>query len=130
MTMEHVRDPMELAKSALRLLKLGGVFLTVTHDYRSVVNRLLGKRSPIVDIEHLQIFSKKSIGELMCRAGFVDVSAQSFVNRYSLRYWARLSPFPASIKAFFVKLCGKPSFSRVRLGINVGNTLACGFKRG
>ena len=130
MTMEHVRDPMEVAKSALRLLNPGGVFLTVTHDYRSVANRLLGTRSPIIDIEHLQIFSQKSIGELMLRAGFVDVSAQSFVNRYSLRYWARLSPLPANVKAFCVQMCGKPSLSRVRLGINVGNTLACGFKPG
>jgi len=128
MTMEHVRDPMEIAKSALRLLRPGGVFLTVTHDYRSPVNRLLGKRSPIVDIEHLQIFSKKAISELFSRAGFVDVSAESFVNRYSLRYWARLSPLPSGIKAFLGELFCKPIFSRIRLGVNVGNTLACGIK--
>ena len=128
MTMEHVRDPMGIAKSALRLLRPGGVFLTVTHDYRSPVNRLFGKRSPIVDIEHLQIFSKKGISELFIRAGFVDVSAESFVNRYSLRYWARLSPMPAGIKAFLGTLFSKSVFSRIRLGVNVGNTLACGFK--
>jgi len=128
MTMEHVRDPMEIAKSALHLLRPGGVFLTVTHDYRSLVNRLLGKRSPIVDIEHLQIFSKKAIGELFTRAGFTDVSAESFVNRYSLRYWARLSPLPAQLKAFLAELLSKPTFSRLRIGIDVGNTIASGFK--
>ena len=128
MTMEHVRDPMEIAKSALRLLRPGGVFLTVTHDYRSPVNRFLGKRSPIVDIEHLQIFSRKAIAELFNRAGFMDVSAESFVNRYSLRYWARLSPLPSGIKTFLGALLSKPVFSRIRLGVNVGNTLACGFK--
>jgi SAM-dependent methyltransferase len=128
MTMEHVRDPMEIAKSALRLLRPGGVFLTVTHDYRSAVNRLLGKRSPIVDIEHLQIFSKKAIGELFTRSGFVEVSAESFVNRYSLRYWARLSPLPARIKSIFGELVSSPYFSKIRLGVNVGNTLSVGFK--
>ena len=128
MTMEHVRDPLEIAKSAWRLLRPGGVFLTVTHDYRSPVNRIFGKRSPIVDIEHLQIFSKKAIGELFVRAGFEDVSAESFVNRYSLRYWARLSPLPAGIKAYLGTLFSTPAFSGIRLGVNVGNTLACGFK--
>jgi SAM-dependent methyltransferase len=130
MTMEHVRDPMEIAKSALRLLRPGGVFLTVTHDYRSPVNRLLGKRSPIVDIEHLQIFSKKAIAELFNRAGFMNVSAESFVNRYTLRYWVRLTPIPRSIKSYLSRFLAKPSFSSIRFGINVGNTLTCGFKRG
>ena len=128
MTMEHVRDPMEIAKSAWRLLRPGGVFLTVTHDYRSPVNRFLGKRSPIVDIEHLQIFSKKAIAELFTRAGFVDVSAESFVNRYSLRYWTRLSPLPSGMKAFLGRLFSKPVFSGIRVGVNVGNTIASGFK--
>jgi len=128
MTMEHVMDPMEIAQSALRLLRPGGVFLTVTHDYRSPVNRFLGKRSPIVDIEHLQIFSRKAISELFIRAGFVDVFAESFVNRYSLRYWTRLSPLPTGVKAFLGALFIKPVFTRIRLGVNVGNTLACGFK--
>ncbi len=129
MTMEHVRDPMEIAKSALRLLRPGGVFLTVTHDYRSPVNRFLGKRSPIVDIEHLQIFSERAISGLLTRAGFLEVSAQRFVNRYSLRYWTRLSPLPAGIKTFLGDCFGKPVLSRIRLGINVGNTLACAYKR-
>ncbi|MBU6170172.1 MAG: class I SAM-dependent methyltransferase [Verrucomicrobia bacterium] len=128
MTMEHVRDPMEIAKSALRLLKPGGVFVTVTHDYRSPVNRFLGKHSPIVDIEHLQIFSKKAIEELFARAGFVNGSAKSFINRYSVRYWIRLSPLSPGIKAFLGDLFCKPVFSRIRLSINVGNTLACGYK--
>lgn len=129
MTMEHVSDPMAVAESALRLLRPGGVFLTVTHDYRSPVNRLLGRRSPIVDIEHLQIFSGKSISGLLARAGFLEVSAHRFVNRYSLSYWTRLSPLPAGIKAFAGECLRKAALSRIRLGINVGNTLACGYKR-
>jgi len=128
MTMEHVRDPMGIAKSAMRLLKPRGIFLTVTHDYSSPVNRLLGKLSPIIDIEHLQIFSRKTISDLFIRAGFADVSAKSFPNGYSLRYWARLSPLPLGFKTFLGELFGKAVFSRIRIKINVGNTLTCGFK--
>ena len=129
MTLEHAGDPMEIAKSVLGLLRPGGAFMVVTHDHRSLVNRLLGRRSPIVDIEHLQIFSRKSVAELFQRAGFVDVSAGSFTNRYSLRYWVRLSPLPSSVKSLLGKTLARSPFSRIRLGINVGNTLACGFKR-
>jgi SAM-dependent methyltransferase len=53
MTMEHVPDPKVISDAAFRLLKPGGAFVTVTHDYRATVNRVLGKRSPIIDIDHM-----------------------------------------------------------------------------
>jgi SAM-dependent methyltransferase len=128
MTMEHVGDPMEIAKSALRLLRPGGVFLTVTHDYTSTVNRFLGKRSPIVDIEHLQIFSRRSIRELYARAGFGNISVESFINRYSLRYWLRLSPLPGFLKSSLERMISSSNLGSGRLGINVGNMIAAGFR--
>src|SRR5690606_4043504 len=70
MTMEHVRDPGELARAAFSLLRPGGAFLTVTHNYRSPVNRVLGKKSPIIDIEHMQLFSPESIQYLFVTSGF------------------------------------------------------------
>lgn len=128
MTLEHVRDPGDIARAALRLLRPGGVFLTVTHDYRSLVNRLLGKRSPIIDIEHMQLFSRDSIIELLCRAGFKKVNVASFTNRYSLRYWARLAPLPSGLKNIFARLFELPWTHEKKLSLNVGNILAWGFK--
>ena len=128
MTMEHVSDPRALAEAALRLLRPGGAFVTVTHDYRSVVNRLLGRRSPIIDIEHLQIFSRKSIGELFVRTGFKDVTVRSFANRYSLRYWLRLSPLPGAGKKGLAHLFAPAWLGRLHIGVNVGNNIATGFR--
>ncbi len=129
MTMEHVRDPRELSEAALRLLRPGGAFVTVTHDYRSVVNRLLGKRSPIIDIEHLQIFSRQSIRAMFVRTGFENVSVESFVNRYSLRYWLRLSPLPGGLKQVLGRVIAVPMLSGRHIDLNVGNTVAAGFRR-
>lgn len=128
MTMEHVRDPREISEAALRLLRPGGAFVTVTHDYRSSVNRLLGKRSPIIDIEHLQIFSRQSIRELFVRTGFQNISVESFVNNYSLRYWLRLSPLPNVIKKWFEHLLSFPMLRNRSIGLNVGNTITAGFR--
>lgn len=129
MTMEHVRDPMQLSQSAMRLLRPGGAFVTVTHDYRSLVNRLMGKKSPIIDIEHLQIFSKKSIGEMFTRTGYENVTVDSFLNRYSLRYWVRISPLPNGAKDLLAGVVSSPSLTKMRVGLNVGNTIAAGFRR-
>jgi SAM-dependent methyltransferase len=128
MTMEHVQDPMATAMSASRLLRPGGAFVTVTHDYRSLVNRLLGKRSPIIDIEHMQLFSKISICELFKRCGLSDVSANPFVNRYSLEYWLRLAPLPNVIKKAIKWVSEQAGFSGTKVGLNVGNTIAAGYR--
>ena len=129
MTMEHVPDPLELSCAALRLLRPGGAFVTVTHDYRSTVNRLLGKRSPIIDIEHLQIFSQTSIRELFIRTGFENVSVKSFVNHYSLHYWLRLSPLPAGLKRVLGRIIVSPMLKSHHFGLNVGNSITAGFRR-
>lgn len=129
MTMEHVRDPLEMARSAFRLLRAGGAFVTVTHDYHGLVNRVLGKRSPIIDIEHLQLFSRRSLERLFEEAGFCEFSGRPFVNRYSIRYWTRLAPLPAGAKDHLTRAMTSTGLAKIRLGLNVGNTIAHGFAR-
>ena len=129
MTMEHVRDPDIIARAAFRLLRPGGAFVTVTHDYRSLVNRLLGKRSPIIDIEHLQLFSERSVRYLFEHAGYANVTVNSLVNAYSLRYWMRMAPLPYGLKHGISNLMSAFGIGHIKLGINVGNHITAGFKR-
>ena len=44
--------------------------MIVCHDRRAPLNRALGARSPIMDIEHLQLFSQASARALLERTGF------------------------------------------------------------
>ena len=128
MTLEHVQDPMKLTQSVLKLLKPGGAFVAVTHDYRSLVNRLLGMRSPIIDIEHVQLFSGKSIQEMLMRAGYQGVGSKTFKNNYSLKYWLRLSPLPNKLKAIFNQFLIQSNLEGIHLGVNVGNRFSFGYK--
>lgn len=129
MTLEHVREPRPLVESALRLLRPGGAFVAVVHNWRGPVNRLLGKRSPIVDIEHLQLFSPSSVRQLLQGAGYHGISVQSFANRYSISYWLRLAPLPASLKSVITWLLKATGLTHVKLRFNVGNLWVSGFKR-
>lgn len=129
MTMEHVHDPDVVARAAFRLLRPGGAFVTVTHDYRSMVNRLLGKRSPIIDIEHMQLFSKQSVQQLFVGAGYSEVTTKAFSNAYSLQYWLRIAPLPQVIKAAISRTMSSLRVGDIKLGVNVGNLITNGFKR-
>ncbi len=128
MTLEHVREPLEIAESVWRLLKPGGAFVAVTHDYRSAVNRLLGRRSPIIDVEHMQLFSQGSIATLFRRAGYRDVDVRPFTNRYSISYWTRLMPFSPRLKQAAVPMLAALGLARRKFSLNVGNVIAVGFK--
>jgi len=128
MTMEHVFDPGVVAHAAYRLLRPGGVFATVTHDYRGFVNRILGKRSPIIDVEHMQLFSRASIRQLFERAGFRNVSVSALRNSYALEYWLRLSPLPAPVNAALRAALAKSGLGGRKLSLDVGNILCAGVK--
>lgn len=128
MTMEHVRDPLLVSQAAFRLLRPAGAFITITHDRRSWLNRILGKRSPIIDIEHMQLFSPYSICYLFNRVGYEDISTKAFSNRYSLRYWIRLCPIPGSIKKSIIATLEKFGIANKKLAFNVGNSISIGFK--
>lgn len=129
MTMEHVADPGSIARAAFRLLRKGGAFVTVTHDYRSPVNRLLGRRSPIIDIEHMQLFSARSIRELFARSGYADIDVRAFSNSYPIQYWLRLAPLPRALKRITAAALVALRANHVKLAFNVGNTCAFGIRK-
>jgi SAM-dependent methyltransferase len=127
-TLEHVSAPKELTESCRRLLRSGGVLAFVTHDYMAPINRLLGRRSPIIDIEHLQLFCRSSLETLLTSAGFVVEKLSPLVNRYPLRYWLRLSPLPEPIKNAGSQMLALFGLSSLEIGLNVGNVVAIGRK--
>jgi SAM-dependent methyltransferase len=96
---EHVWDPVKIAADAHALLKPGGLFMIVAHDRRAFSARVMGTRSPIFDIEHLQLFDRPTGAALMRTAGFESITVTSVRNRYPINYWIRLFPFPRSVKA-------------------------------
>lgn len=128
MTMEHVRDPRAISVAAMRLLRPGGAFVVVTHDYHSLVNRVLGRRSPIIDVEHMQLFSAASTRFLFEKSGFADVTVRRFVNSYPVRYWNRLLPLPQGIKQATSRVLAKSKLGNLKLAFSLGNSMTAGFK--
>lgn len=128
MTLEHLRDPGAFAAQAFDLLEPGGMLAVVVHDWKAWPNRLLGLRSPIIDIEHMQLFCRKALTTLLDRLGFEKIGIESIRNRYALRYWLRLLPLPSPLRnsaGNFLEFFG---VSERVLGLNVGNLLGIAFK--
>lgn len=127
-TLEHLPDPAALCRSAFRLLKPGGGVLFVDHNYRGLVNRLMGMRSPIIDIEHMQLFSPKSMSHMLRSCGFVNATVRGICNTYPLHYWLKLMPLPKSLKKTLLTTGRSLRLGHLRVAIPAGNMVAYGFK--
>jgi SAM-dependent methyltransferase len=127
-TLEHVAEPLALLKGARRLLRKGGAFVSVSHDRSAPLNRLLGRRSPIYDLEHLQLFHGPSLERLYRQAGFQRVVVARINNRYPLSYWLKLFPLPAFLKVPTQGLLNATRLSEAGLSFPVGNLWAVGWR--
>lgn len=128
MTLEHLSDPCEFVRTTYNLLQPGGMLAVIVHNWRAPLNRMLGLRSPIIDVEHLQLFSPNALQTLLSRSGFVSIDIQSISNSYSLKYWLRLTPLPMAFKTIILDALHRFFLSDVQLSLRVGNLLAVGIK--
>jgi hypothetical protein len=89
---------------------------------------MFGRKSPIFDIERLQLFSPLSARNLLEQTGFFDVMLLQVVNRYPLRYWLRLLPLSVGVKRSLIATLDRVGLGGWPLSIPVGNIAVIGFK--
>lgn len=123
-TIEHIRDPLEFFHEMFGFARPGGYLAVACHDYRSPVNRVLKDKSPIFDIEHLQVYSQTSIRKAMEAVGLKVISSKPYANSYPVSYWMRLAPVPAKVKE--AGLVRRGRLGRVPLTLRVGNLMTVG----
>ena len=127
-TIEHVLDPLALCRDAARVLAPSGAMLIVCHDRRALSARILRRRSPIFDIEHVQLFSPRSVRVLLREAGFERVEVHPLRNRYPLRYWLQLAPLAARLKAAVRVSLEAVGLDRRPVSLGAGNVFAVAYK--
>ena len=118
---DHIVNPGEILAECYKVLKPGGALLCLNHNIEAVSARLLGERSPIIDIEHTYLYSKATISRLVEQQQFKVSEVGSVYNRYALRYLMRLVPFPKAIKQGLVNAVANNRLGRVRLSVPLGN---------
>lgn len=127
-TLEHLHDPLDMIRSVWRLIKPGGAVFFICHNRRALSARLLGKKSPIFDIEHLQLFSPLSARYLLEQTGFTNVKIVQVVNRYPLRYWLRLLPLSQRVKSSLIAMLDHLKIGGFGVTMSVGNIAVIGHK--
>ena len=128
-TLDHLEDPMGVLKTAFQKLKSNGKILVAVHNVDSFSSKLLRSKSPIFDVEHTYLFSKKTLRLALEKSGFQDVTVSAYTNLYSLSYIFHLLPFPRPIKLMVLNSRFNNVLKRIKVWIPLGNIYAYGRKR-
>jgi len=118
---DHLRDPLQFLKDSREYLKSHGRLFLIMHDILAWPARVMGRRCPMIDIEHPFLYNKATLKRLLEANGFT-VQAQFCVhNRYPLRYWMQLLPWPRSIKRYLLAALERSGIGRMPLTLAAGN---------
>jgi SAM-dependent methyltransferase len=120
-TFDHISDPGSLLDECGRLLKPSGLLLCFNHNIEAGSAKLLGERSPIIDIEHTFLYSPTTISKLFEKHSFKPLETGSARNTYHLYYLSRLLPLPGLLKRPLLRLLKDTRFGSVRLTVPLGN---------
>ncbi len=119
-TLEHLSNPNEVIQFCHYWLSPMGKIILVTHDYNSPTNKILGKKSPIYDVQHNQVFCAQSLDLLLENNRFSKQEQRSFINYYSVNYALYLlkASFP------FLPKISLPEFLDFKIPFIAGNLLS------
>jgi SAM-dependent methyltransferase len=127
-TIEHLADPPTFCRDAWRTLKPGGALFLIGHNRRALSARLLGRNSPIFDIEQLQLFSPTSVRRLLNTSGFERIETRVVYNRYAVQYWVQLFPFSKAFKKWLLRFLKQNRIGEFVIPLPAGNIAAIAYK--
>ena len=127
-TLDHLTDPVATLKDCADALQSGGVFIVAIHNERSWSARLMGERSPIIDVEHTHLYTRKSGEALFKKIGFVDVRSGAYNNHYSLAYILHLIPISRTFRKRVLESSVGALLSKIKVVVPLGNMWVAGTK--
>jgi SAM-dependent methyltransferase len=119
--LDHMPDPADLLEECRRVLRPGGVLLAFNHNVSAWSARLLGERSPIIDVEHTYLYSPRTIRRLFEEAGYEVASVTAARNTYSLSYLAQLLPLSDRPKTRLLARLGRSRAGALKATVPLGN---------
>lgn len=128
--MDHMPDPVATLRLAHDLLAPGGFILLLHHNAAAVSARLLGRRSPIVDVQHTFLFTLDTTRRILQDSGFTVVHVGRAINWVSVQHVNHLMPLPRRIRSLISSALGALKMDGLTLPLPLGNLVAVGRRSG
>ncbi len=122
-TFDHILDPNKFLKDCYYLLKPSGLILAINHNIESFQAKILKEKSPIIDIEHSYLYSKKTMPLIFEKNKFEVLQVNSTFNLYSPDYLLHLLPLPNKLKTNLITLINNFHLKNIKLKLKLGNLI-------
>jgi 2-polyprenyl-3-methyl-5-hydroxy-6-metoxy-1,4-benzoquinol methylase len=128
---EHVTDPLNLIKNAYKLLKKEGIIMIQTPNSASLLAKIMKKYwPPYSPIEHINLFSKKSLELALTDCGFTKIESQNHWKKLPISYiYKNLSSFGPEFHEFLKPLDPLLKNSSLTLPFYVGEMIVTAIKK-
>lgn len=121
---DHIPDPGRLLDACHAVLTRRGILLLFHHNADALSARLLGERSPIVDIEHCYLFGPHTMRVLLEKHRYDVIEVGAATNTLSIGHLIHLLPLPAGAKSLASRLGRVGGANRLPLRLPLGNLYA------
>lgn len=127
-TLDHLPDITQTMEDCYDCLQPGGYFFSLHHDVEYPLRRMLGENHPIIDIEHLQLFSQKTSVFLFEKHGFLTESVVSPQSVLSISHLVWLLPVPTVVKKAAARIAKSLPWLNATINLKLGNVAILGRK--
>jgi len=123
---DHLPQPGALLDQIHTVLTRRGVLLCFNHNVNALSARVLGERSPIVDIEHCYLYSPETMKLMLERHGFEVMEVGPASNTLSLRHLLHLLPGPPRMKRGLTAIAQRLRVAQLSMRMSLGNLYIVG----
>ena len=121
MIIEHILDVNQFLNGIYSILKPGGLLVGIAHNEMSLPARILKDRHPIINDEHVYVFSNKTLTKILIKNNFVVLETSKLNNKYSLKYWLQMLPFSINFNSFLFRIPLIKNLLKVQISFLAGN---------
>ena len=118
---DHISRPNEFLSTCHRYLKKNGILLMINHNIGALTAKLLGRKCPMIDIEHPFLYDKKTFRKILEKNNFNVIRLFDVDNCYPLIYWLKLMPLPKALKGGLTGALEKTFLGKLPLKMSLGN---------
>jgi SAM-dependent methyltransferase len=115
--LDHLLDPLNLLTQIRAKLRPGGVIIIVTHNEKSLLRTLMGRKFPPFCLQHPELYNPKSITRLLERARYRDIEVGRSANYFPIAFMARQAAYTLGVNL------DKIALPRGTVGLRLGNII-------
>jgi hypothetical protein len=86
---DHLLDPLAELRNLLKSSGSKSMIAIVVHNEKSVLRKLLNSKWPPFCLQHPQLYNRKTLKDLLERAGWQNITFKSTVNWFSLDHFVK-----------------------------------------